>query len=90
MTTAQAYRRNADGSVTITAHRLPVRISARRVALNELFGKVKGEFEPSPAECWSCKAKAMYVTKERRAGPELALITYQCGECGMKEVEPFD
>ena len=31
-----------------------------------------------------------YVTRETRGGPELIWITYQCGECGMKEREPFD
>ena len=80
------FRQNADGSVTITGHRHPVRISKRRVSIARLYGQET----PRPDTCWSCKAKAMYIVSERRGGPELTWITYQCGECGMKEVEPFD
>lgn len=86
MTVEEGIRRNADGSITILRHKRPIRISAGLVGLSEIFGHSL----PKPGECWTCKAQAFYHTKDRRGGPELIWVTYECGECGAKEEEPFD
>lgn len=42
-------------------------------------------------ECVSCKAPhAVFTTGCRRAGPELAIITYACAACGVKDIDYFD
>jgi hypothetical protein len=42
-------------------------------------------------ECVSCKAPhAVFTTGCRRAGPELAIITYACAACGVKDIDYLD
>lgn len=88
-----AFRTNPGGSVVVTEHRFPITISKRTADFERAWaglGPNPTVWEPKPGSCWDCKAVAMYKTKERTMGEELAIITFQCGECGMVEDEPID
>jgi len=84
------FRQNANGSVTVTEHKHPITISGAMVRSAQIFTRDGEAWAPKPSKCWECGAEAMYHTKDKRGGPELIWMTYECGECGMTEVEPFD
>jgi hypothetical protein len=55
---------------------------------------VQGEKTPAGlkncTECPKCKKKTYKQVGSRRAGPELAVITFKCFSCGFTEQEPID
>jgi hypothetical protein len=78
-------RRNLDGSLTIRAHRRPVRIGRARVEMAEIF-----KHPILPGRCFQCGQEAMYLVSSRRGGPELVFERYRCGECDLDYEEPLD
>ena len=68
-----SFIEHTDGSVTVTAHRLPVRIHT------DAIDRWRDEtWKPVPFECFSCHKTAMYKTDFYMAGEELGIVTYQC------------
>lgn len=88
-----AYRVNADDSITVLGFKHAVRIGRLEVAYDRAFGPrgADGEWAgPEPTTCSDCGAPASFRTRSEPRGEELVLMHYQCGDCGVRDIEPFD
>lgn len=89
-----AYRRNANGTVTITGFAKSVIISKAYAERGSIFEETKPGsgvwVGPVPSDCYSCRAPALFATKSVRRGEELLVITYKCANCGFSDDDYLD